>query len=95
MASLPETREAEPTDDGQRAVNRSKGEKQQIGEREFSYKLNGVASLIEQVVPPEGFMVVTACIVGLLTGVCVVLFNNAVDFLFFLILATNFNYCWV
>ncbi|RWR73849.1 chloride channel protein CLC-e isoform X1 [Cinnamomum micranthum f. kanehirae] len=78
LASLPETQEAEPTEDQQRAVDKSIGETQQPGGMELSNKLNGVASILEQVVPPQGFVVISACVVGLLTGMGVVLFNNAV-----------------
>ncbi|XP_057814939.2 chloride channel protein CLC-e isoform X2 [Cryptomeria japonica] len=43
-----------------------------------SQSIENIALAIEEFLPPEGFIVAVACIVGLLTGIAVVLFNLAV-----------------
>ncbi|KAH9303009.1 hypothetical protein KI387_014592, partial [Taxus chinensis] len=43
-----------------------------------SQSIENIALSIGKFLPPEGFTVAVACIVGLLTGIAVVLFNLAV-----------------
>ncbi|KAF8405624.1 hypothetical protein HHK36_010531 [Tetracentron sinense] len=75
-ASLPETRDSQSIrddsqdDDDQNETSR----KQQSGGSEFGR----VTTVIEDAIPQENFAIIAACVVGLLTGVGVVLFNNAV-----------------
>lgn len=47
------------------------GKEQQLGTR--------VATAMGEAMPTKDFVTIAACVVGLLTGVCVVLFNNAVS----------------
>ncbi|XP_077212391.1 chloride channel E [Tasmannia lanceolata] len=51
------------------------------GSEKFNKKLKrGVGTVMEEAIPipPQGFVIISACLVGLLTGFAVVLFNNAV-----------------
>ncbi|CAD5165385.1 chloride channel protein CLC-e isoform X1 [Musa acuminata AAA Group] len=51
-------------------VDHRLGKEQQLGTR--------VATAMGEAMPTKDFVTIAACVVGLLTGVCVVLFNNAV-----------------
>ncbi|XP_058069417.1 chloride channel protein CLC-e isoform X2 [Magnolia sinica] len=74
-ASLPEVRGG-----GEGGVEEEK--KDQTGDRrELGKEPRGIAfstAMIEEAISPDGFMVISACLVGLLTGMGVVLFNNTV-----------------
>lgn len=48
------------------------------GERSGMRRVRKMASVVEDIIPPESFVIVSACVVGLLTGLGVVVFNITV-----------------
>lgn len=47
-------------------------------ERSGMRRVRKMASMVDEIIPPESFVVVSACVVGLLTGLGVVVFNITV-----------------
>ncbi|XP_010270656.1 PREDICTED: chloride channel protein CLC-e isoform X2 [Nelumbo nucifera] len=84
-SSLPRTEESDREsckDDEDGFIHgddKGRGTKQEWNEMEFDkVQLRGVATAIEETISEENFGVIAACVVGLVTGLGVVLFNNAV-----------------
>lgn len=48
------------------------------GERSGMRRVRKMASMVEEIIPPDSFVIVSACVVGLLTGLAVVVFNVTV-----------------
>ncbi|KAL5988437.1 hypothetical protein ACLOJK_036201 [Asimina triloba] len=67
--------------DAKGAITEEEDQEPRGDRREPGKEQRGVAlatTTIANFIPPEGLAVISACVVGLLTGICVVLFNNAV-----------------
>ncbi|XP_043712914.1 chloride channel protein CLC-e isoform X2 [Telopea speciosissima] len=80
LACLPETVEGnKPTHDDNDGDDEVRGQKPQLVARTLQMILpRRIASVVKEVIPQENLAILTACVVGLFTGLAVVLFNNTV-----------------
>ncbi|XP_042493277.1 chloride channel protein CLC-e-like isoform X2 [Macadamia integrifolia] len=80
LACLPKTVEGyKPADDNDDGDDEVRGQNSQLVAKTLHLILPGrIASVMKEAIPQENLAILTACIVGLLTGLGVVLFNNAV-----------------